>query len=127
MTSGEVGGLGYDRDMTRSDLPPWKAQFRDGRRLKGLVVIRRGVLATALGLLVLILLWTAFYTVPAESEAVVLRFGRFIATEPSGLHFKLPLGIDEVYLVPVRRQLKLEFGFATEGATNPEQHVGRQE
>ena len=30
-----------------------------------------------------ILAWTAFYTVPAESEGVVLRFGRFSRTVPS--------------------------------------------
>ncbi|MBZ0172410.1 MAG: FtsH protease activity modulator HflK, partial [Phycisphaerales bacterium] len=31
---------------------------------------------------------------------------------------KLPLGIDVATLVPVKRQLKLEFGFATPGGTN---------
>ena len=57
--------------------------------------------------------FTAFYTVPAESEGVVLRFGRFIDTAPSGLHFKIPLGVDRVEIVPVKRQLKQEFGFGT--------------
>ena len=33
----------------------------------------------------------------------------------------MPFGIDEVYVLPVERQLKQEFGFATEGATNPSQ------
>jgi membrane protease subunit HflK len=64
-----------------------------------------------------VLLWTAFYTVPAEAEGVVLRFGRFNDVVPSGLHFKLPLGIDIARIVPVKRQLKQEFGFATAGAT----------
>ncbi len=74
------------------------------------------------GLLVVGLLlfaWTGFYTVPAESEGVVLRFGRFDHIVPSGLHFKLPLGIDTAQIVPVKRQLKVEFGFGTEGATAP--------
>jgi modulator of FtsH protease HflK len=61
--------------------------------------------------------WTGFYTVPAESEAVVLRFGKFDHVVPSGLHFKLPLGIDTAQVVPVKRQLKVEFGFGTPGAT----------
>jgi len=74
----------------------------------------------------LFFVWTGFYTVPAESEGVVLRFGRFDRTVPSGLHFKLPLGIDIARIVPVKRQLKLEFGFATvnataAGQTGPEQ------
>jgi membrane protease subunit HflK len=65
--------------------------------------------------------WTAFYTVPAESEGVVLRLGRFSHVVPSGLHFKLPLGVDRARIVPVKRQLKQEFGFGTTGATNPAQ------
>ncbi len=68
-----------------------------------------------------ILLWTSYYTVAAESEGVVLRFGKFLKTVEPGLHFKLPLGIDEVTVLPTRRQLKLEFGFYTSGYTNPDQ------
>lgn len=75
-------------------------------------------LRTAILLLVVVLLgWTTFYTVPAESEGVVQRFGRFSHVVPSGLHFKLPLGIDTVTVVPVKRQLKQEFGFGSPGAT----------
>jgi len=58
------------------------------------------------------------YTVEAECEGVVLRFGRFLGIVEPGLHFKLPLGIDEAIILPTRRQLKLEFGFATPGYTN---------
>jgi modulator of FtsH protease HflK len=64
-----------------------------------------------------LVLWTGIYTVPAESEGVVLRFGRFSRIVPSGLHFKIPLGVDTVDIVPVKRQLKVEFGFGTENAT----------
>lgn len=66
-------------------------------------------------------LWTSFYTVPAESEGVALRFGKFNGTVEPGLHFKLPLGIDRVEVLPTRRQLKMEFGFYTQGYTNPDQ------
>src|SRR5438876_4476913 len=72
-------------------------------------------------ILLVILIWTACYTVQAESEGVVLRFGKFLKTVEPGLHFKLPLGIDEVTVVPTRRQLKLEFGFTTPGYTNVDQ------
>ena len=61
------------------------------------------------------------YTVQAESEGVVLRFGKFLKTVEPGLHFKLPFGIDHVTVLPTRRQLKLEFGFVTPGYTNPYQ------
>ncbi len=72
-------------------------------------------------------LWTSYYTIAAESEGVVLRFGKFILKVPPGLHFKLPFGIDEVIEVPTQRQLKLEFGLATPGRTNPDQVGGDPE
>lgn len=65
--------------------------------------------------------WTAYYTVPSDSVAVVQRFGKYLKDVPPGLHFKLPLGVDVATIVPVKRQLKQEFGFATPGATNPYQ------
>ena len=65
--------------------------------------------------------WTAYYTVPSDSVAVVQRFGKYLKDVPPGLHFKLPLGVDVATIVPVKRQLKEEFGFATAGATDPYQ------
>ncbi len=78
-------------------------------------------------ILLIIGAWTSYFTVPAESEGVVLRFGRYSSTARSGLHFKIPFGIDAVEIVPVRRQLKQEFGFGSRGATNPMQSSSRQE
>ena len=63
--------------------------------------------------------WTSYYAVPSDSVAVVQRFGKYLKVVPPGLHFKLPIGIDETTIVPVKRQLKQEFGFATPGATDP--------
>ena len=34
--------------------------------------------------------YTAYYTVPSDSVAVVQRFGKYIKEVPPGLHFKLP-------------------------------------
>ena len=75
----------------------------------------------AVAVAVLVVLWSSYYTVEAESEGVVLRFGKFLKTVEPGLHFKLPLGIDKVSVLPTRRQLKLEFGFFTPNYTNPDQ------
>lgn len=77
----------------------------------------------ALGLLGLAA-WSAFYTVPSDSVAVVQRFGRYLKEDPPGLQFKLPLGIDTATIVPVKRQLKQEFGFTTPGARDPYQGSG---
>ncbi len=56
---------------------------------------------------------TVYFQVEADSVGVVLRFGKHIETTKPGLHFKLPFGIDRVLMVPVDRQLKMEFGFET--------------
>ena len=66
-----------------------------------------------LGLVVLVVLFSSFYTVDPEEAGVVLRFGRFVDITEPGLHWKMPLGVDRVIKVPVERQLKQEFGFRT--------------
>lgn len=66
-------------------------------------------------------IFSCFYAVPAESEAVVTRFGRFDRTAESGLRLKLPWGVESVQTLPVRRQLKVEFGYGTPGGSNPHQ------
>jgi len=65
-----------------------------------------------------VLAWSSVYTIPAESEGVVLRFGKYIDTVQPGLHAKLPFGMDQVSILPTRRQLKMEFGFYTPQYTN---------
>ena len=72
------------------------------------------------------LVFTSIYTVQAESQGVVLRFGKYVKTVDPGLRFKYPFGIDQVSILPVKRQLKQEFGFGTPGATNPTQSSTEQ-
>ena len=55
----------------------------------------------------------SFYSVSADSEGVVLRFGDYHATTSPGLHGKLPFGIDRVAIVPVKKVETIEFGFQT--------------
>lgn len=84
-----------------------------------------GGLLPILGLAALVaaglFVYTAYYTVPSDSVGLVTRFGKYVKEEPAGLHFKIPWGADEVIIVPVKRQLKQEFGFSTQGATNRSQ------
>ncbi|MCA8952838.1 MAG: FtsH protease activity modulator HflK [Planctomycetes bacterium] len=69
----------------------------------------------------------SYFTVPAESKGVVLRFGAFSSIADPGLHFKVPF-VDQVIDVPVERRLKLEFGGApSDGATNRFQISGSRE
>ena len=72
-------------------------------------------------LLIGLSVWSSYYTVPSDSVAVVQRFGKHLKEVPPGLHFKFPLGIDKATIVPVKRQLKQEFGFTTPGAKDPYQ------
>jgi len=82
---------------------------------------RRGVIILVILALIALGAWTSYYTVPSDSVAVVQRFGKYLKDVPPGLHFKLPLGIDTATIVPVKRQLKQEFGFTTPGASDPYQ------
>lgn len=81
----------------------------------------RTITILALFALVALGAWSAYYTVPSDSVAVVQRFGKYLKQVPPGLHFKLPLSIDAATIVPVKRQLKQEFGFTTPGAGDPYQ------
>jgi len=81
----------------------------------------RRVVTLAVAVVVGLIAWASYYTVPSDSVAIVQRFGKYLKEVQPGLHFKLPLGIDVATIVPVKRQLKQEFGFMTEGATDPHQ------
>ena len=120
---GNDGGAGPRRGSPDS-APDIEDLVRQGtERLKRLIPGgggRGGILLVPV-VLVLLGVWSAFYTVPSDSVAVVQRFGRYLKTAPAGLHLKLPLSIDVATIVPVKRQLKQEFGFATPGASDPYQ------
>lgn len=60
-----------------------------------------------------VIAYSCFYTVQPDEEAVVLRFGKYISTSEPGLHFKLPLGVDEAIKVKTKLVLQEEFGFRT--------------
>jgi membrane protease subunit HflK len=92
----------------------WIRQFMPGGG-PGSVIMLAAIAALLVGA------WTAYYTVPSDSVAVVQRFGKYVKNVEPGLHFKFPLGIDTAIIVPVKRQLKQEFGFTTPGAMDPYQ------
>jgi membrane protease subunit HflK len=103
--------------LTKRAYSHYKKRFL-GRHSKG---AGRYVFYIVFLLLAGISLWSAIYTIPSDSVAVVQRFGKYLKEVPAGLHIKMPLGIDRATIVPVKRQLKQEFGFSTPGATDPYQ------
>jgi membrane protease subunit HflK len=59
------------------------------------------------------IIFSSFYTVQPDEEAVVLRFGKYLKTAPPGLHFKIPMGVDQAIKVKTKLVLQQEFGFRT--------------
>ena len=83
------------------------------------------------GIIVVAGLFTSYFTVPADSEAVILRFGQYNRTAAPGLNFKMPFWFETKEIIPVARTLKMEFGFGTPGFTNnyqtrPKEHQAEQ-
>ncbi len=74
----------------------------------------RGRIAlVVVALLTVWILSTVFYSVEADSEGVVLRFGKYSETTLPGLHTKWPWPIETAIMVPVQKIQTLEFGFTT--------------
>ena len=73
----------------------------------------RKIVSGIIFLLIITFLLTTWFTIGAEEVGVILRFGKYNRTVKSGLHFKIPFGVEDMYKVPVERQLKQEFGFRT--------------
>jgi membrane protease subunit HflK len=94
-------------DQTPIDLSRYKHSPL-GRFLSG-----GGALPVIGALIVAFVLLTCWFQVGPESVGVVLRLGAYNRTVDPGLHFKLPAGIERVYIVETQRQLKEEFGFRT--------------
>jgi len=78
----------------------------------------RPIAAGIFAAIVLIVLWSTWFTVQPEETGIVQRFGAVVRTVGPGLHFKLPDGIENVRLVPTARVLKQEFGFGSVATTS---------
>ncbi len=72
-----------------------------------------GISIIIIGLVVLTLIWSSFYSVGPDEVGVILRFGKYVRTAPSGLHMKLPFGIETVKKPKIRKRFTQEFGFRT--------------
>jgi modulator of FtsH protease HflK len=64
-------------------------------------------------ILVLWFVMSSVFTIEPEEVGVVLTFGKYSRTVQPGLNFKIPFGVETMQKVPVKRQLKEEFGFKT--------------
>lgn len=59
------------------------------------------------------ILFSSFYTVQADEQGVVKRFGKYNRTEKPGIHLKIPWPIEEVLTPKVTQVKRIEIGFRT--------------
>lgn len=106
-----------DQQQKRGDVPPQMDEFiKKMNKFKlpgGPVLILLLIVALAGASMV--------YTVGVDEVGVVQRFGKYVRTVQPGLNFKLPVGIEKVTNVKVRRVKKEEFGFRS---ARTDQRVG---
>jgi membrane protease subunit HflK len=97
----------------------WSVDLGGGKRIElppmpQIPRIPRGGALLILGVAAaLFLIVTGYYQVEPDEVAVVQRFGKFVRTTEPGPHLKVPFGMETITKVPVKRQLKMEFGFRT--------------
>ncbi len=73
--------------------------------------INVALLPGVLGILLLLWLASGLYVVAADEQAVVLRFGKHVATKGPGLNWHLPYPVESVEKIPVTRVQRTEIGF----------------
>ncbi|MGE0450101.1 MAG: FtsH protease activity modulator HflK [Vicinamibacterales bacterium] len=119
--------FGNDRDDDRDDegtddrpSPDWRRRATPfdqyGRELqvwRTRLMGSGGSLALLAAIVVVaVTLFSMFYQVQPEEVGVVIRLGKYVRTTEPGLRIKIPF-VEQVYRIPVERQLKEEFGFRT--------------
>jgi modulator of FtsH protease HflK len=83
------------------------------RQLKN-IKIPGGSIVILLVLVVAFIAYSSIFTIYSGSVGVIQQFGKYVRTEPPGLNFKLPFGIEKVTKVSLEQIEKEEFGFASE-------------
>ena len=87
--------------------PPSPKKTIDPAKLPKLLLICAIVLVLVIGV------FTSFYTVDEKQLAVVTTFGKVSATTGAGVHFKLPFGIQQAQKVDANVYQKIELGYTT--------------
>lgn len=82
------------------------------RNVEGAFV--RNLKPIIIGIILLVIVFGAFFQIKPEELGVVTRYGKYTRTVEPGLNLKIPF-VETVFKVPVERQQKLEFGFRTTG------------
>jgi len=84
------------------------------------IKIPGGALLITVIIILVVALYTSFFTIDTGSVGVIQRFGAFVRIAPDGANFKLPFGIERVSKIPQEKIFKEEFGL-TAGRTDTRQ------
>ena len=87
--------------------PPAGKKPFDAAKLPKLLLIGAIVLVVVIGI------FTSFYTVDEKQVAVVTTFGKVTDTAGAGVHFKLPFGIQQARKMDANVYQKIELGYLT--------------
>lgn len=69
------------------------------------------IILILVGLVVLGGALSSFFQVDATEQAVITRLGRYNRTRGAGLHFKIPFGLEQHYIVPTELNQSMSFGY----------------
>lgn len=69
------------------------------------------IILILVGLVVLGGALSTFFQVDATEQAVITRLGRYNRTKGAGLHFKIPFGIEQHFIVPTELNQSMSFGY----------------
>jgi len=93
-----------------------KVFFTDGKPPVDPAKLKKIIIVAALILIAVFVASTCWYTVDEQEQAVVITFGKVTDTVTNaGMHFKLPMGIQEVKKVAVNVYQKIELGYRSDG------------
>jgi modulator of FtsH protease HflK len=104
-------------------MPPPSYSY-DRRQISRIIRI---IVIVVLGLWAVLFVKSTFFTVATDEEVVITQLGAYNRTVGPGLHLKWPMGMEALYRVPIKRQLKLEFGFRSQKAQDLEARTGGSE
>lgn len=90
-------------------------QVWDDKKKPNMKKTGRICLAVFLIILALAVISSFYYTVDDKQQAVVTTFGKVTDVTDAGVHFKLPLGIQQVEKVDVNVYQKIELGYSSNG------------
>lgn len=76
------------------------------------------IILTVILVLVIVLLITSLYVVKQQTVAIIERFGKYQKTATSGIHIRVPLGIDKIAARVQLRLLQSEFIVETKTKDN---------